>query len=84
MTMTNLDPKARRKQIRDGARKAMKMIDETLRDRKVEITSVSIAGDVGMHQVDCGGFALVNMPIGRRTLTINIEMHAAPLRGNRS
>lgn len=77
MTMTNLDPKARRKQIRDGARKAMKMIEDALNNRKVQITNVIIAG--GNSMVGFEGGRLVETPVTTpQRFTIEIETWPVP------
>lgn len=80
MALIHLGPKANRKRIRDCARKAMKMIDDTLRSRKVEITNVSIAGEEETIQMDCGGSILTAMQTGCNTFTITIETYAPPMK----
>lgn len=83
MTIMHLDPKARRERVREAARKAMKMIDDTLRNRKIEIMTVSIAGDREEIQMDFGGLILATMQTGPRTFTITIETYPRPTKKGR-
>lgn len=82
MTIKHLAPKAARKQVRNCAREAMKLIEATLKNRKVQITSVVIFG--GESMVGFKGGRLVAEPVMTpQRLTIEIETWPMPLTGNR-